>query len=264
MADFFTSQEDEPVSWSICLYSASRRDRVLFEQHAFSMAVGISLCCLLLGSRKLSRIYMPLYNIVNTALVLQLAADVLFFASYPYSDKKGNCTEIGVGRFNIVLVMFGELHQLYFIANVLGLNRLRVLGLSLEQGLRIATILAVASILLSVFIKRLFMMIHDIWSLVIVAVQLYFIAIARKGAKDSNSIVDARSDAIHTFEALSWLQIIPTCVALLDRVLEFDGVFLNVSLDGVMLILEGLAIYLFYIKILVLQEKASKVTVEVV
>lgn len=167
--------------------------------------------------------------------------------------------------------MFGEMHQCYFIANVLGMTRFRFHipcygPLSLEYALRIATLLAGASIFLALFNKPMFMMIHDIWALLVVTLQLYFISTARKGSGDhsSTALVDVKSDAVSIFEALSWLQIIPTTIALADRVLEYQGVFLFVSLDGVMLILECLTIYLFYIKILVLQEKANTVSVEVV
>jgi hypothetical protein len=78
---------------------------------------------------------------------------------------------------------------------------------------------------------------------------------------DGRIVVDANVDAVRIFEMISWLQIIPTSIALVDRILEF---FHLSSLDGVMLILESLSAYLLYIKILALQEKASTVNVEII
>lgn len=258
-----------------CLYGdADRRDRVLFEFHSFSIIAVVSLCCVLLNSTKLRRIYLPLFHIVNSALLLQLLSNVLFFWFYPYSENRGNCAEILVSRIYITLIAFGELHQVYFIANVLGLSRFKFdLGrwsLSLPQALQLATVLVVVTILSSVFIRRLFMMCHDIWALFIVFLQLYVIKQARKQqeaamslGEGTEAILDVNNDAVTIFENLSWLQLIPLLVALADRMLEFDGIFLFTSLDGVMLIVEFLGSYLFYVKIMVLQEKANTMNVEV-
>jgi hypothetical protein len=259
--DFFSSV-------NACLYgSQDRRDRVLFEFHAFSIIVTVSLCFLLLGSEKLRRIYKPLFIVVNIALLLQVLSDVLFFSSYPYSETQGNCSEVFVGKLNILLIMFGESHQLYFIANVLGLSRFRFSGgsnysISLESFLQLSTVLAGVSIFISVFVKGIFMINHLLWALFIVILQLYFIHHARFGPR-TDAVIDANIDAVRIFEMISWLQIIPTCIALVDRILELNGLNYYGSLDGVMLILESLGVYLFYIKILVLQEKASTVSVEV-
>lgn len=258
-----------------CTYGdADRRNRVLFEFHGFSIIAVVSLCCILLNSVKLRRIYLPLYHIVNVALLLQLLSNVLFFWYYPYPEEHGNCTELFVSRLYITLIAFGELHQVFFIANVLGLSRLKFdicgLSLSLPQMLQIATVLVSVTILSSVFVRRLFMMCHDAWSLFIVFLQLYVIQKARKQQEDANTlgagveaVLNVNNDAVIIFENLSWLQVVPLLVALLDRVLEFDGIFLFPSLDAVMLIVELIGSYLFYVKIMVLQEKANTMNVEV-
>lgn len=258
-------------SLTSCLYGdADRRDRILFEFHAFSIITVSSLVLILFNSSKLRRIYLPLYYVVNSALALQLISDLLYFFHYPYSDSKGNCPEVFIQGLYVIFIAFGELHQVYFIANVLGLNNFRFsfgsLSFSLETFLRMATISAAVSIFVSVFVQRFFMMAHDIWALIIVFLQIYFIRYARKlkvDAPDAESLIDANNDAVTMVETISWLQVIPLCVALADRVLEFDGIFLLPSLDGVMLIVEFLGTYLFYIKMMILQEKANMLSVEV-
>ena len=261
--------EPQSSSTYACLYgSQDRRDRVLFEFHAFSIIVGVSICFLLLGSEKLQRIYKPLASVVNIALILQIASDILFFMYYPYSETVGNCSEVFVGKLQILAVMFGELHQVYFVANVLGLSRFRFQitrssSISLEGFLQLATICIGYSLLASRVIKRLFMIDHLVWILFVVTLQLYFINYARLHAPRDQALIDANNDAVNIFQRISWLQIIPTCVALTDRILELNGLNYYGSLDGVMLILESLSIYLFYIKILVLEEKGNSVNVEV-
>ena len=255
------SQPEQPTAYA-CLYgSQDRRDRVLFEFHAFSVIVGISMCFLLLGSDKLRRIYKPLSTVVNVALILQIVSDVLFFVYYPYSETTGNCSEVFVGKMQILAVMFGELHQVYFVANVLGLSRFKFhlsqsWTISLETFLQYATILTALSLLISVFVKGIFMIDHLVWILFVVALQLYFINFARHGPRDE-ALIDANTDVVNIFQRISWLQIIPTCIALADRVLEMNGLNIYGSLDGVLFILETFSIYLFYVKILVLEEKAA-------
>lgn len=258
-----------------CTYGdEDRRDRVLFEFHGFSIIAVASLCCILLASQKLRRIYLPLYHIVNAGLILQLLSNILFFSYYPYAANQGNCSELLVSRLYITIIAFGELHQVYFIANVLGLNRLKFefgrFSLSLSQALQIASIFATISLMSSIVIRGVFMMLHDVWALFIVILQLYVIKQARKQQEEAmqqggevEAVLDAKNDAVAIFENISWMQVIPLTAALLDRILEFDGIFLLKSLDGVMLIVEFLGSFLFYVKIMTLQEKANTMNVEV-
>lgn len=203
--------------------------------------------------------------------MLQILSSGLFFWSYPYSETEGNCAEIFVGRLHCIFVAFGELHQVYFVANVLGLQRLRfhfpfTNALSLEAALRWATVLAMSSILLSIYVRRLFMTTRDTWGLFIALLQIYVIRHARQTKQQQTyleALVDPDNDAVVIFEMLSWLQVIPYSLALIDRVFEFQGFFVHPYFDGVMLIVEHLGIYLFYIKVVVLQEKANAVSIDV-
>ncbi len=111
------------------------------------------------------------------------------------------------------------------------------------------------------------MVTHDIWALLIISSQLVIINSARSNKNENErvdeAIIDSNNEAVRIFEILTWLQLLPLLVALVDRVLEYDGIFILVPLDGVMLILEFLSIYLFYIKVLLLREKGSNMNVMV-
>jgi hypothetical protein len=271
-------EEAQTIS-SYCLYGQEdRRNRVLFEYHFFSFVCAISFCFLLLKSSKLSKIYRPLYVIVNISLVLGILSDVLYFSYFPYSENQGNCSEIFVRRVYFLLIMFGELHQVYFIASVLGFLRYRfhifgLVSISLETLLQASVLCLTISLISFFFVTHLFMIFDHLWALFVLLLQLYFIVSARKiGGRRSEEeedeggvgIIDPNNDGITIFETLSYLQIIPTIIAMTDRILEMCGLNYYGSLDGVMMILEGLTVYLFYIKILVLQEKGSNVRVSVI
>lgn len=107
---------------------------------------------------------------------------------------------------------------------------------------------------------------RDTWGLFIALLQIYVIRHSRQAKQQQiylEALVDPDNDAVVIFEMLSWLQVIPYSLALIDRVLEFQGFFVHPYFDGVMLIVEHLGIYLFYIKVVVLQEKANAVSIDV-
>lgn len=263
-----------------CSYGQEdRRNHVMLEYQLFSLIISVSMSFLLLGSEKLRRIYAPLSNIVNIALILQLLSTALFFIYFPYDEEHGNCSEIFLRRIFIVSIMFGELHQVYFIANVLGINRYRFqLGggysISLETMLRIATVVVIVTVLSSLIIRRLFMLFRNVWGLFIISLQLYFIDYARKhqsrredeeaSSRHSEALIDVNHEAVNIFESLSWLQIIPTSIAFVYRLIEFYEYRYYGSIDAVMLILDCVCNAFFYIKVIVLQEKGNAVTIQIV
>ena len=262
-----------------CSYgNEDRRNRVMYEVHTFSLIITCSLCFLLFGSTKLKRVYAPLSNVVNAALIIQILSNLLYYVYYPYDETSGNCTEIVLRRVYIILIMFGELHQVYFIANVLGLSHYRFklnseISVSLETALQGATVVATVSVLYSVLARRIFMLERNTWGLFIVCLQLYFIRSAKKLSENSSntedfpahsSLIDANHEAVSIFEALSWLQVIPCVFAVIYRVIEIYEFHYYGSLDTVLLILDCLVNYIFYIKIIVLQEKGNNVRIEVV
>jgi hypothetical protein len=270
-------EEAQTVS-SYCLYGQEdRRNRVLFEYHFFSFVCAISFCLLLLRSSKLSKIYRPLSIIVNIAIILGMLSDLLYFSYFPYAESQGNCSEIFVRRLYFLLIMFGELHQVYFIASVLGFLRYRfnlygVISFSLESLLQASVLCLIVSLVSSFFVTQLFMIGDHLWALFVIFLQIYFILSARtRGGRRTDEqedgietgIIDPNNDGITIFETLTYLQIIPTTIAMTDRILEMCGLNYYGSLDGVMMILEGLTVYLFYIKILILQEKGNAVRVTI-
>jgi hypothetical protein len=288
-ADFFFQFFQKKMSLSLsdiagCSYgNEDRRNRVMFEFHSFSLLLTFSLTFILFGSGKLKRVYAPLSNVVNASLILQIFSNLLYFLYYPYEQEDGNCTEIFFRRVYIVLIMFGELHQVYFIANVLGLSHYRFqigkfCSLSLESALRWATIIAAVSVLYSMIARRIFMLERNTWGLFIVSLQIHFIRHARRRNNNINSnqdldldeeernaaVIDADHDAVNIFESLTWLQIIPCGFAFIYRVIEMYEFHYDGPLDTVMLALDCVCNYLFYIKIIVLQEKGNSVTIHVV
>mmetsp|Transcript_31588 Transcript_31588/g.34532 ORF Transcript_31588/g.34532 Transcript_31588/m.34532 type:complete len:267 (-) Transcript_31588:1950-2750(-) len=262
-----------------CYYGhEERRNHVLVEYHLLSLILTLSMTLLLFRSEKLRRVYAPLSNIVNFSLVLRMCSALLFFMYYPYKDdNSGNCAEKLVGRIGIVLIMFGEMHQIYFIANVLGVSRYRFklgLGLSiaLETTLLIATTVMVVTVLSTMVFFQSIMVFRSIWTLFIISLQLHFISYARdhnrRGSdpeEHSIALIDANHEVVNIFEMLSWLQIIPTLISFLYRLIELSDYHqYHANTDAVMMTLEVVGAVFFYIKVIILQEKGSAVSVEIV
>lgn len=261
-----------------CSYgNEERRNHVLPEYHLLCLILSLSMSILLFRSEKLKRVYSPLSNIVNFALVLRVCSTILFFMYFPYDENNGNCTEMLVGRGVIVLIMFGELHQVYFIANVLGVNRFRFqlgfgFSITLETTLRIATAVMIVTVLSTMALFQSIMVFRNLWTLFIISLQLYFISYARDRRFRSldteaqvEALIDANNEVVNIFEALSWLQIIPTVICLVYRVVEFFGYHRYYTItEAVMMTLEAVGTVFFYIKVIILQEKGNAVSVEIV
>lgn len=133
-------------SWNgKCLYGdLDDANRVMFEYHLFNGIWVTVVGLIFITQQNLHKFYGPLARLVNVTIALQLLAMIAYFAQYPYSDRKGNCVEIFLGEFYTVGITFAEFHQLYVIANILGLGRhmFPVFG-SLHKMLKYLTIFTV-------------------------------------------------------------------------------------------------------------------------
>ena len=171
------------IHFESCTYGDSiRANRTVYDYHVFSFVTTLSLTTLLIFNSDLHKFYLPLARIVNTSLLLKLSSDILFFMYHPYLEHEGNCLEICAGRVYTILIMFGEMHQIYFIANILGLGNYkftinRYISLTLESFLKIISILIIISIIITILTKlrKLFFVLRSLWLIISTTLQLYFI-----------------------------------------------------------------------------------------
>lgn len=130
----------------------------------------------------------------------------------------------------------------------------------------IVTVLSTMALFQSIMVFR------NLWTLFIISLQLYFISYARDRRLRSLdaeaqivALIDANNEVVNIFEALSWLQIIPTVICLVYRLVEFFGYHRYYTItEAVMMTLEAVGTVFFYIKVIILQEKGNAVSVEIV
>ncbi len=254
-----------PLSGS-CLYGdVDYTNRTVFEYHAVSLITTVALACLLLFNGNLKRFYAPLARIVNICLILQMVSDGIFFAYYPYLENQGNCTEKILGRIFTALIMFGELHQVYLLANMLGFGKHNIqffhesLSFSLDAILKIGTVLLILTTVYAITNQQSFMMSRNLWCVCASGLQIYFVRLSNTMKHEvNNNILDSSSSSVRIFDKLSKLQLLPAFICFIERVLEHTGVIpYNAAFRGITLSLSQIIYLLFYLKVLLIKENAD-------
>lgn len=252
-----------------CLYgNEDRRNRGSFEHHTFSIVAFATVAFVILFHSNLHRMYAPLARLVDASIICRMVSDISFMMYYPYGENDGNCTDIYLSRVLIGLIMFGELHQLYLIANLLGLGN-RTFSF-LKFTFNIQSLLKVVSILMGItvvssMIVRQFKIVRNVWVISIAALQIYVIGLSKRSEDDAldNRIVSGSDRCVAIYRKLSIMQIIPSVVTLFKRLLRLNGILVFGYWGAVSGCLDELCNILFFIKSLVIAENAN-VTVEVV
>lgn len=254
-----------------CLYhDLNVRNGAFFEYHSFSLVVAVSVASMLLFSNSLLKFYIPLARIANAAIILQLCSDIAFFMYYPYSDNQGNCAEMFIGRLYIVFVAFGEMHQIYLLANMLGLGNYKFFRgyrceISLDSFLKASFMSLIVSILYATVVYNSFTLMRNFWCIFVSMTQLYFVRLAKlRSAKatDQQQYLTT-SSSIRIFEKISFLQLLPAMLCFGERLLFLGGIDMIPHFDGVTMVLDVVCNLLFYLKLLLIKEN-SDLTVEVV
>ena len=168
--------------------------------------------------------------------------------------------------------MLGEMHQLYLIANILGMGNhvfafKDMFKATLPEGLQIAAIFMFTSIFIAyLYFRDVLMIVENLWTLLVSAGQLYFIDIAKSipQHKLQNAIVSPNDSSVLIFKHLSTLQLFPSAFCLLRRILtDFYGIVLFDGIDAIMLIMDSFCNFLFYLKALMITEY-TRVSIEMV
>jgi hypothetical protein len=257
----------EQLALQSCSYGADS-NRVMFEYQVFCAVLTVSISPLLLFNENLHNLYKPLARLVDISLILQLICCILYFISFPYPDNGGNCAEMFVSRLTTICIMFGEFHQIYFIAKMLGLGKHNFsCGGSLERLLKFLLICSIFSISVSFFFfKEALLVVENSWTIIASSIQLYCIHLSKSLPWDrrNESIISSSDNAVVMFENLSILQLIPSTVCLVKRIVFIFNLFpLQKEFGAVFLIIDMLCNFLFYLKALLIKEN-SKVNIEMV
>ena len=280
-----------------CLYGVyDDANRVMTEFQTFN-AVIIGTLFIIFSHQllTLNRFYRPLARLVNISLILQLLAAFFYAVSYPYAEGKGNCIEIVISEMAVLVITFAEFHQIYVIANILGVGSYKFpLFGSLNNMLSYLTILTFVSSVLSFCLygeeptsvdhRQL---LEEFWSITASGLQIYCIYLAREkfNHRDEEnctndlefSLMAPTDPIVGLFEKMSLCQVLISCFTLCTNYTTMNYMHRNhtsyaavvpiitvVSRYGsVIYILDAVGNLLFYIKILIINER-SKVSVELV
>lgn len=290
MIDWFKEIDNDSSdsSPSLCGYGD---DESYLNNYVFALLVTLAIARPLLFNSSLRRFYAPLAVVVDLAIVLRLLCVILFLAYYPYDDDNSyNCAETVFAKIFYCTVMFGEMHQIYVLANILGLGQFRfgygkLLNFTLDKCLQVVSALIVGSVVYALMLKKQnsllswwemsIVVLDDLWMILVSLVQIYLIRVSRTLAagtgnnpsdhRDGTSAVLPASDsAVLLFENLSYIQLIPSLYCLFGNILFYCGFSFLGESESVILDLEELCIFIFFMKVLLITQHASKYTVQAV
>ena len=256
----------DTISSISCLYgSVKRTNKEIFQYHVLSAIFTVSLAPMLLFNSNLLRLYAPLAKVVSYSILLQILSDCLYFMYYPYAENEGNCAEILTGRICSALIMFGELHQIYLLANMLGLGSHRFkwgerFSVTLNFALKMGSVLVAMSLVYSAIFRVSFRWSRNIWTIFAASLQIYFVWLSgslKNEMTNESNLLSSMQSSVRVFDKLSKLQLFPAMVCVLERLLEMNGVTKISQFDNVVLILNEVLNLLFYLKVLLIQENAD-------
>lgn len=260
--------------FSNCTYGDSdRRNQMMLEYHVLSLILTSCVGMLLLYDPNLRRFYLPLARLVNMTIFLQIGSALLYLVQYPYTEDESNCTEFFLSRVATVTVMLGELHQIFLIANVLGIGRHKFqfrgrCSASLDSVLNYSSGAIVASMaIVFLFFPNLAVSIEHVWTVAVSGMQIYSIRLARNlsRGRELESVFSPNSSLIRLFESISFLQGMLSSICILNIVASLYVDMLrnwNHS-ETILLTINELSTLLFFIKAIMIREN-SNVQVEYV
>jgi hypothetical protein len=239
----------------------------VFELHLFTLMHLVPVSYILLFNNSLRRFYTPLARIVNASLLLSFVSCAVFFYNWNFavSETDGTCTEIFLSRLTTIAIMFGELHQIYVLANTLGLGNMKFQvtpqnSMGLESLLTTVFFAVMCTIMVAFFLFRdTLMLVEHGWTFYVGVAQLYIIYIARTSRSEITSAAITPNDiSIVIFEKLSNIQIVLAGLCFVYRLgTEIFGFRLVGRVDLALALLDETCTFLFYVKTLLIKERTN-------
>lgn len=270
----YLTESYRPVvySYDACSYGDPQHaNRIVLIYQCVQILSTLSFATFLMNNSYLYLFYKPLARIVDFAIVLKFLSFMLYIGSFPYVYGEGNCLEIFTGRLAKSVIMIGEMHQVYLLAHVLGLSRIRLSflpkGMSFEVLLNILSLTIMISFVMQYLRMEVYVLTFgSVWEIVIAYLQLYMISYAKviPISHREHDLISPRESSIQLFEKLSKLQIVYEMIVLIAPIIFASGIFsykLVSSLEVAILVLDEVCIFLFFIKILIVTLK-SNVSIE--
>jgi hypothetical protein len=254
--------------FSNCVYGSSERsNQIMLEYHVFSLILTSCVGTLLLYDPSLRKFYLPLARLVNLTIFLQIGAALVYLAQYPYLENESNCGEFFLSRAATVAVMLGELHQIFLIANILGIAKHKFqyrgrCSASLDTVLNICTwVIIVSMYIVFLFFPTVAVPLEHIWNVAVTCMQLYIIRLARdlSRGRDLEGVFSPHSPVIRLFESISLLQGMISIICLCDIVCSlFIATLRNWNhSETILLTVNQVATLLFFIKAIMIRDNSN-------
>ena len=247
---------------------------VMLQYHTFCIIMTIATAVLFLRDNHLFRMYIPLGRSVHISLFLQLAAAISYYMKFPYEDNLSNCPELVYSKLVTMSIAYGEIHQTYLLATVLGLQSYQLhlysnMVISISTLCNILTVFTLAFIAISLTLHPEILHIYDNFFTIFIAfLQFYFIRLSKSMQEENHnqkSMLKPFSTEISIFENLTILQYLPSLFAGGRSVLQLlggqIGLFYLPRFDVLELVMNEVNTLLFYLKASVIKETSNKVVV---
>jgi hypothetical protein len=257
-----------------CSYGTlERSNRVVFEDRFFSFILTLGIFYYLFNNLRLKRLYTPLSTIVNITLTSIMLQNITYFLLFSYIPllsssslsseiSHGNCIEIILSRLSLIGIMLGELHQFYLLANVLGVGETKIIifrgyyELKLINLLRCISLFMIVSILGTLIIRKM-KVLRNVWYIFSSFLQSYII---KQSVTDaiSGQIISGTEPSVTLYKKLSLLQILPSIICLIYRLIlvTTDSNFLS-HFEVMFCHFDTLCDILSFLKILIIAENAN-------
>lgn len=258
------SQED--TLRDFCYYGDNNRvNVVVYQYQVLTFVTTLGIMPVLFCNTQLRRFYKPLAQIVDLTLLLHVIGPIVFLSQHPFPENHHSCAEILIGQFRTAFVMFGELHQVYFLSKILGVRNphFDVCGkrIPLQTALVTITFFTLVIFCGSVFLYRqMFLIFRSLWTVLIALLQIKYIRLRRYSpADDGGSLISPNDTSVVLFEKLCVLQIPPAMFCFFRRLLAtyFHVKFNYAKLEPVTYALDCFCTILFYLKALLIKENAA-------
>ena len=269
------------VMQDYCVHGSSADAHEILEFHIFNVIIVLAVAFILFNQEKLHQFYRPLARLVDLSIYLQLLMALLYYLGYPYTDSFGNCAEFIVGELSTIVINYAEFHQLYVIATILGLGKYNfyMFGSLTSMLNKLSLLVLVFSIGCFLFfasdtyLTRYSSMLEEIWTIINAALQIYCIRIAmsrfqqNEGDEENLPLISPLDSDVLIFEKLSIIQIISALFTLYHSISmiyfkESLGLITLLPNSSLYLILDSLCDLMFYLKVIIINERASRVNME--
>jgi hypothetical protein len=221
----------------------------------------------LLTDSKLEKFYYPLALSAKASVLLQLAESIVYISVLPTNfqeiDAVSNCGEIVLSRLHAICTLFGEMHFVYFISKALGLGGQvisvgRGTSLNLSQALTLTLLASIVTVVACIFYRRTYGLVRNIWCVALALLQHQQVRTAKAKQNNDDCLIRPSDPTVAIFEKLTMMQVFLSSVSLLQRCVyrplypEGMAVYNNARL-----VLDYAMVLLFYLKVILVQEKAN-------